>query len=208
MQICLLKAGYIVPSIPIAFMTKNILLKMSWYFQIVFQRAVKLIVKKKKLKKIIIQSCKVISCAMAMTVETQQQIRTQIWKKYNPFQLPVLYDWNVKYVLFKQRNWVPTWGRGRNFPQQLFQLYTCLIRRLPFCSNSSTDTHPKDPYPYTGVNEERSTLLSTVTPLWTQSIQQKGQTKQLLKSMGPLAQDKAAIAIIVQEDSMLHFNWQ
>lgn len=142
------------------------------------------------------------------TMETQQQIRTQIWKKYNPFQLPVLYDWNVKYILFKQRNWVPTWGRRRNFPQQLFQLSTCLIRRLPFSSNSSRDTHPKDPYHYTGVNEECSTLLSTVTPLWTQSIQQKGQTKHLLKSMGPLAQDKAAIAITVQEDSTLHLNWQ
>jgi len=46
MQICLLKAGYIVPSVPIASMTKNISLKISGYFQIVFQWAVKLAAKK------------------------------------------------------------------------------------------------------------------------------------------------------------------
>lgn len=80
MQICLLKVGYIVPNFPIAFMTKNILLKMSVYFQIVFQWAVKLLVKKNP----IIQSCKVIrSCAIAWTVGNYQQIRTKTWTKFD-----------------------------------------------------------------------------------------------------------------------------
>lgn len=71
------------PNFRIAFMTKNILLKMSVYFQIVFQWAVKLLVKKSP----IIQSCNIIrSCAIAWTVGKYQQIRTQIWTKYSTFE--------------------------------------------------------------------------------------------------------------------------
>lgn len=84
--------------------------------------------------------------------------------KIQCFQRSAFYHWNVKYVLFKQRNWMPTWGRGKNFPEQLFQLSICLIRALPLCW--STDRHITDPFPCAGVSAEHSTPLSTPVMYW------------------------------------------